>query len=322
MTSLSAIWNEIETAALEAGASRVGAAPLEIAQTDVFDRWIEAGRHASMAYLAKNREVRSSPSKRFPWANSVVVITVPYSSERPDEGFAAGVARYAQGDDYHDVLDAMLRKVEEQIKKSVPDSKTWRYVDTGPLSDRAYGAAAGLGFIGKNGMLIDEKRGSYFFIGTLLTSFDYDFEPLSVTDRCGRCTRCIDACPTDAILPDRTIDSHRCISYLTIEHRGEIDPSLAGQLGSNLFGCDICQEVCPWNRAAEDGHPAFDTRDTYRGRPIHELLSIDQEAFSTLFRKSAIKRAKLEGMKRNARLIAPDLIAARRENANLGVEED
>ena len=124
-----------------------------------------------------------------------------------------------------------------------------------------------------------------------------------MSDRCGRCTRCIDACPTDAILPDRTIASERCISYLNIEHRGEIDSQLASKLGHNIFGCDICQEVCPWNREPEEGHPAFATREEYRNRPLHDLLEMTQPQFSTLFRKSAIKRAKLEGMKRNARLI-------------------
>jgi len=303
MNSLRSIWSELESEATDAGISRIGGSPIEAAHSEMFTRWIAERHHAEMGYLEKNLSARVDPSSRFPWARSVIVIAVPYSADRPDDGMAAGIARYAQGDDYHDVLDRMLRRIENRLATIVPDVITRRYVDTGPLSDRTYGAQAGLGFIGKNGMLIDEKRGSYFFIGTLLTSLEHDLDPELVSDRCGRCTRCIDACPTDAILPDRTLASERCISYLNIEHRGEIEPTLASQLGTNLFGCDICQEVCPWNHAPEVGHPAFDSREDYRNRPIHDLLEMTQDEFSTLFRKSAVKRAKLDGMKRNARVI-------------------
>ncbi|MBW3670988.1 MAG: 4Fe-4S binding protein, partial [Acidobacteria bacterium] len=166
-----------------------------------------------------------------------------------------------------------------------------------------YATQAGLGWIGKNGMLIDERYGSYSFIGTLLTDLENDLPPPPVTDRCGTCTRCIDACPTDAILPDRTIDSHRCISYLTIEHRGDLPEQFEHALDGNLFGCDICQEVCPWNRKAPPGHAELNPRDEYRDRPIHEMIRLTQEEFSTLFRGSAVKRAKLAGITRNAAAI-------------------
>ena len=302
-TKLSEVWADLERVARDEGVLHLGASDIEDAHSALFGEWIERGRHASMSYLAKNAAIRANPVERFPWARSVVSILVPYSSERPNapEGaLSHHIARYALGDDYHDVLNRILRRFEEAL----PGVKTWRYVDTGPLSDRSYAAQAGLGWIGKNGMLIHEEHGSYFFIGTLLTALENDVDAATVADRCGACTRCLDACPTGAILPDRTIDSHRCISYATIEHRDEIDPHIAGRLESNAFGCDICQEVCPWNHAPAATHPSFASRDEYRATPVTDLLRFGQAQFSTLFRKSAVKRAKLAGMQRNVRLLA------------------
>src|SRR5438876_4309546 len=193
-----------------------------------------------MRYLAKNRAIRRDPQARFPWARSALVILVPYEAARPDASPGAlsnHIARYAFGDDYHEVLDGILRRLEEVLK---PHARSWRYVDTGPLSDRALAAQAGLGWIAKNAMLLNEQIGSYTFIGTLLTSLENDIAAEAVADRCGTCTRCLEACPTNAILPNRTVASEHCISYATIEHRGDL-PDI--QLASNAFGCDICQEV-------------------------------------------------------------------------------
>lgn len=297
-TKLSEVWLELERVARAEGVAHLGASELTDEHAALFADWIARGHHASMSYLAKNAAVRSAPSERFPWARSVVSILVPYASERPDakpNALSRHVSRYALGDDYHDVLDRILRRFEEAL----PGVQTWRYVDTGPLSDRAYAAQAGLGWIGKNGMLIHEQDGSYFFIGTLVTALENDLAAAIVADRCGTCTHCLDACPTNAILPDRTLDSSRCISYATIEHRGPLDERVATHLEGNAFGCDICQEVCPWNRAPAPPHPAFAPRDEYRATPITDLLRFTQADFSALFRKSAIKRAKLAGMQRN-----------------------
>jgi epoxyqueuosine reductase len=304
--NLSTLWNDIERTARASGALYVGASDLDDANAALFDEWIARGHHATMRYLVKNRAVRLDPHTRFPWAKSAIVMLVPYASERPhanEHALSDHIARYALGDDYHEVLDDMLRELEATIAQLAPGTKTWRYVDTGPLSDRALAANAGLGWIGKNSMLINEEHGSYFFIGTLLTSLANDVGAASVADRCGACTRCIDACPTRAILPNRTVASEHCISYLTIEHRGAIDHPLDG----NAFGCDICQEVCPWNEHPADAHPAFAAREEYRATPVTDLLRFEQADFSRLFRKSAIKRAKLEGMKRNVRLVIPSV---------------
>jgi len=297
ITKLSEVWPGVERAAHVSGAIRVGASDLSDEHVGLFEDWIATGHHATMEYLAKNRAVRRDPSARFPWAKSVIVILVPYAAERPDApagSLSHHVARYALGDDYHEVLDRILRKIEAALPSGV---KSWRYVDTGPLSDRSYAAQAGLGWIGKNGMLIDEERGSYFFIGTLLTSLENDIASATVADRCGSCTRCIDACPTNAILPNRTIASERCISYATIEHRGPLPENLT--LAGNAFGCDICQEACPWNATPAMPHPDFVARAEYRATPLTDLLRFEQADFSRLFRRSAVKRARLDGVKRN-----------------------
>jgi epoxyqueuosine reductase len=305
MLRLSEIWPTVERVARENGAIRAGAADLGDEHAPLFAEWIDRGHHATMHYLAKNRPVRLDPQSRFPWAKSAIVILVPYASERPDapaNALSNAIARYALGDDYHEVLERMLRRIEEAMPEGV---KTWRYVDTGPLSDRALAANAGLGWIGKNGMLIDEEIGSYFFIGTLLTSLENDINAATVADRCGTCTRCIDACPTNAILPNRTVASEECISYRTIEHRGDLPPNT--HLDGNAFGCDICQEVCPWNAHPAEAHPAFAARDAYRATPLTDLLRFEQADFSRLFTKSAIKRAKLAGMQRNVSALAQPL---------------
>lgn len=301
--TLSQVWPTLERVAREEGVLHLGASDLEDSHAGDFQRWIGRGQHASMSYLAKNVAVRSNPGRRYPWARSVVVILVPYSPERPyaPEGALSNhLARYALGDDYHEVLDRILRRLEGVLE----GVKTWRYVDTGPLSDRSYAAQAGLGWIGRNGMLLHEVDGSYFFIGTLLTALVNDIESATVADRCGACTRCVDACPTKAILPDRTVASQHCISYATIEHRGPLQEPVASHLAGNVFGCDICQEVCPWNAQPAASHPAFVARDSYRATPVTDLLRFTRSDFSSLFRKSAIKRARLAGMLRNAEAVA------------------
>ena len=300
LTRLSEVWDELSELAQEEHVIALGATPVTNAYSEVFEQWLANGYAGTMQYLHRHAQIRRDPLQRYPWANSAIAIAVPYSAERPtDDSIAAHTARYALGDDYHEVLDEILRKFELVLNRHTT-VKTWRYVDTGPLSDRTIAAMSGLGWIGRNAMLVNENHGSWFFIGVLLTSLECDVEPDRVVDRCGTCTRCVDACPTDAILPDRTVDSNLCISHATIEQRGVIANEMKAQLGMNLFGCDICQEVCPWNRKAPEAHPRFAMRDEYRATPITDLLKLDQSGFSQLFRKSAIKRAKRTGLLRNA----------------------
>lgn len=314
ITKLSEVWTSIERAGRDAGALHTGASDLTDDHAHVFEKWIDEQRHAGMRYLEKNVQARLHPAQRYPWAKSVVSILVPYSAERPAAPIGAmshHIARYALGDDYHDVLDRILQSIEGVLEGS--GAKTWRYVDTGPLSDRSYAAQAGLGWIGRNGMLIHEEQGSFFFIGTLLTSLENDIGSEEVADRCGACTRCIDACPTSAILLDRTISSDDCISYATIEHRGPLRAHLTEHLHDNAFGCDICQEVCPWNHAPAESHPSFFARQQYRSTPLTDLLRYSQAEFSSFFARSAIKRARRDGMRRNVEAILDIPSAEERE---------
>lgn len=306
---LSEIWAEILRVAIEQDVLAIGACPVE-QRGDLFDAWLERGFDADMGYLRRNRDVRIDPASRFPWARSAIVIAVAYPAERPSapaDAIARHIARYALGDDYHDVLDLILRRIEETIRDHDPTAETRRYVDTGPLSDRDLAARAGLGWIGRNGMLIHPDHGSWLVIGVLLTNLKTDLPVREILDQCGACRSCIDSCPTGAIVDDRMVDSRKCISWVTIEHRGPIPTDLTDRLEENLFGCDICQEACPWNESSPGPHEALAPRPSYGAKPIHALLRASQQEFSSLFRASAIKRAKRAGIIRNAILITREL---------------
>jgi epoxyqueuosine reductase len=229
--------------------------------------------------------------------------------EEEDTGQASGskrqgrVARYAWGDDYHDWmwgrLDALSAFVEAEASRTVIGR---RYVDTGPLLERELAVRAGLGWFGKNTMLINPRRGSWLLLGELLLDLELAYDRPFRTDHCGTCTRCIEACPTQCILPDRTLDASRCVSYLTIElRRKEMPQELRGSVGNWIFGCDICQEVCPWNRFAKPtGKLAFQPRQGTPRPELAELLALDDEGFRQRFKGSPIKRAKRSGLQRNA----------------------
>lgn len=254
-----------------------------------------------MAYLARPSAVerREDPRKIMPECRSILVAAWPYPA--PTVSAAAGrVAAYAVGPDYHDVLIEKLRSLMTSVQDFAGRPFGYRvYTDTGPILERELAQRAGLGWIGKNTCLIHPRRGSYLLLADVLLDLDLEPDASFSSDHCGTCTRCLDACPTACILPDRTIDARRCISYLTIELKGSIPPDLRPGIGDWLFGCDICQEVCPWNQAPLEAHPAFVPRDEYRATPVTDLLRFEQADFSRLFTKSAIKRAKLAGMKRN-----------------------
>jgi epoxyqueuosine reductase len=262
-----------------------------------FEDWLAAGHLGTMSYLERGREKRVNPDRVLPGARSVVTCALSYYQGPAADG-PAGVARYAWGDDYHSVLETRLRILADTIARLAPGSAARAYVDTGPLLERDLAARAGLGWIGKNTMLLHPELGSFFFIGTVLTTAGLEPDaPLA--DRCGTCTRCLDACPTDAFVAPYVLDARRCIAYLTIEHRGPIPSELRPGVGTWVFGCDVCQDVCPWNRRAavtRDG-PAFDARE----HPSHvELLTLDEAAYRDRFRGSPLKRARREGLARNA----------------------
>lgn len=282
---------------------------------DTYRHWVEAGLHGEMAYLAEERALarRADPRQILPECRAILVLGIPYfnpalaSSESAQATNTGRVAAYAWGDDYHLVLpprlQALVRFLEEQVGHPIPNRY---YTDTGPLLERDLAQRAGLGWIGKNTCLISPKHGSYFLLAEILLGLDLPPDPPFLTDHCGTCTRCIQACPTACIRPDRTLDARRCISYLTIENKGEIPPSLRPQMGNWVFGCDICQMVCPWNRrfASSHGDPAFAPREGLSLPVLSNELMLTSEAFQRKFRNNPVKRAKRRGYLRNVAVAA------------------
>ena len=276
----------------------------------VFEDWLKQGRNATMDYLAADpsRARRSDPRLILPECKSILVLAIAYSnpsltptplSER--EGARGKIAAYAWGADYHLILperlQALVAFIEEQVGQ--PVANRW-YTDTGPILERELAQRAGLGWIGKNTCLISPKHGSYFLLAEIFLDLELGTDPPFTMDRCGTCSRCIEACPTECILPDRTIDAGRCISYLTIELKDDISPELRPFVGNWVFGCDICQTVCPWNRfAAPEGDPAFNPREDGSQSNLIRELELSPKDFNRKFKDSPIQRAKRRGYLRN-----------------------
>ncbi len=262
-----------------------------------------------MQYLAteRARARRADPRRVLPECRSILVLATPYSppgesgAAAPGDETTGRIAAYARGDDYHEVLpprmQALVRFIESQVGHAV--ANRW-YTDTGPLLERDLAQRAGLGWIGKNTCLIHPKHGSYFLLSEILLDLDLEPDAPFTSDQCGSCTRCIEACPTECILPDRTLDAGRCISYLTIELKEDVPEELRGKIGSWVFGCDVCQSVCPWNRfAAERGDPAFSGNEPSQQPPLIRELELSAAEFNRRFRSSPVRRAKRRGYLRN-----------------------
>ena len=297
-----ALTRTVKERALELGFDRVavGAAapPLHGA---AFERWLEAGYAGGMDYIGRGRADRLDPGRLLPGWRSVVAVALNYAPREEDPAWR-GVARYARGRDYHDAIRPRLEALKDVLRTAGgPDVRSRASVDTSAVLERDLAASAGLGWIGKNTNLIAPGLGSYFFIGIVLTTAELTPDA-TLPDRCGTCTACLDACPTAAFVAPYTLDARRCISYLTIEHRGEIDPSLHASIGGWLFGCDVCQEVCPWNRHAPPRRDAALDAGNPPGAP-ETLVALSDAEFRQRFRGSALKRARREGLARNARIV-------------------
>ena len=300
------------------GFDPVGITDLGPARThDAFVRWLEKGYAGEMAYLKRGADKRRDTRLPFPGARSAVVVGLDYGGREP----SGPVARYARGDDYHEImvdrLDLLHRWIESELERPIRGKS---YVDTGPILERDLAQRAGLGWIGKNTMLVNPSRGSYFFIGALLLDLDLAPDAPFEADRCGTCTRCLDACPTNALVAPGELDARRCISYLTIEHRSDIAENLRPLIGDHLYGCDICQEVCPWNVsfARELDEPAFRPRPVLAGKNAaqlsQEMLDATDDDLRIAFRGSPMKRARLGGLRRNASIVLDNLARSNRDN--------
>ena len=286
-----------------AGIARLG----EMETADAFERWLDAGYAGDMHYLAKWRDKRRDSRLPYLGACSALVVAMRYGGREP----AGPVARYARGDDYHDVMVARLNELHRWLESTVGHPVRGKaYVDTGPLLERDLARRAGLGWFGKSTMLINPKIGSFFFLGALVVELELALDAPFEADRCGSCTRCLDACPTQAFVEPRVLDATRCISYLTIEARGETPEALREAVGEHLYGCDVCQDVCPWNvkfaTPLPDASP-YRPRAAIAGKDARtlarEILAMTEEEFRTAFRGSPMKRAKLQGLKRNAAVV-------------------
>jgi epoxyqueuosine reductase len=302
----------IREAARNAGFDLAGIAPAsDPPELEHFPRWVESGQAGEMKYLEARDEAgnlkRGSLRHTAPWARSVVVCAInyntaqPYSTEFRDPA-RGWISRYAWGgEDYHDSVLRRLREVEAALQRSVSGPLTTRcYVDTGPLVERVYAKYAGVGWIGKNTCIINQQRGSWLFLGVLLTSLELTPD-LPAIDRCGTCTRCLDACPTQAFTGPHQLDATKCISYLTIEKRGAIPEEMRDGIGRHVFGCDICQDVCPWNRKAPASSAAeWQPRPELVNPALDWLAELSAESFRAQFRHTPISRAKRSGLRRNA----------------------
>jgi epoxyqueuosine reductase len=271
-----------------------------------FEDWLSAGTHGEMEYMARGDEKRRDPQKILPGAKSVVVLALNYFQGNGDaadtaaatkEGARGRIARYAWGDDYHDVIAEKLDKIDIFLREFGGQQKC--YVDTGPILERDHAAQAGIGWHGKSTMLIDEKLGTWFFLAEILTTVELPpDEP--ARDRCGTCERCINACPTGAITAPHKLDARRCISYLTIELKSSIPLELRPLIGDRIFGCDDCLDACPWNRFAQVSHEsAFAARRSTTAFSLRDYLALNETEFRNLFRNSPIKRIKRRGFLRN-----------------------
>ena len=269
------------------------------------EHWLNKGMHGTMRYMENHFELRVDPSKLVPGAKSVITLLINYfpSEKQAEGGFK--ISKYAYGNDYHEVIRMKLKQFLEELKKNVGEINGRGFVDSAPVLERSWAQRSGAGWIGKNGNLITKNDGSFFFIATLITDLQLQPDDPIAKDYCGSCTRCIDACPTGAIMEEKVVDGSKCISYFTIELKEMLIPEdMKGKFNDWMFGCDICQDVCPWNRFSKSSHESPFT-------PIPEILNfstaqweeLTEETFKTIFKNSSLKRSKFSGIKRNLQFL-------------------
>ena len=271
------------------------------------ESWLNKGMHGTMQYMENHFDMRIDPTKLVPGARSVITLLLNYFPAEQQHNDTPKIAKYAYGDDYHEVIREKLRSLLQHIKVNIGEVEGRGFIDSAPVLERSWAKRSGLGWIGKNGNLIHKQAGSFFFIATLIVDLELDYDQPYVKDYCGSCTKCIDACPTDAILPDKVIDGSKCISYFTIELKEALIPdAMKNKFNDWMFGCDVCQDVCPWNRFAKP-------TNEINFKPIPEILNfstndwedLTEESFKNIFRSSPLKRSKWKGIKRNIHFIKP-----------------
>lgn len=302
-----ALTRALKDEAARLGFERVGIAPIVAPPTyPHFLDWLSTGHAAGMNYLERNTAIRADPAALFPDGRSIVVVSLVYGAPEPasSDPSRGKVARYARGADYHEILWRRLDALLTWLRAKHPGADGRSLADTAPLLERDFARLAGLGWVGKNTMLIDRRIGSFTVLGALIVNIELEPDPPHETAHCGTCTRCLDACPTNAFAEPYVLDARKCISYATIEHRGPIDDALAETLDGWVFGCDICQDVCPWNRKAPPGRlPELDARPALTNPDLIAWLDRDPAEFTRSLKGTALSRAKRVGLLRNAALI-------------------
>jgi len=269
-----------------------------------FENWLKKGYQGTMSYLEKNFDKRLDPQKLVPGAKSVISLTYNYFPQKKtlnENSFI--ISKYAYGKDYHFIIKDKLKALFNLLKKEIGDIEGRVFVDSAPIHERAWAKISGLGWIGKNSLLLNKKMGSYFFLAEIICDLDLEYDS-SVSDHCGTCTKCIDACPTDAITESQVLDANKCISYLTIENKNEIPKELSKSFNNYIFGCDICQDVCPWNKFAKPhNEKEFLPKEELSKFTKKDWQELTNETFNKIFKNSAVKRTKFEGLKRNIKAL-------------------
>ena len=292
----------IKRKALELGFSSCGISKARFLseEEEKFEKWLSNGYHGTMSYLEKNIDKRLDPRILVPESKSIISLTYNYYPPKKlinKNNFI--ISKYAYGRDYHKVLKKKLKKLFNNMKEKIGNIEGRVFVDSAPVHERAWAKLSGLGWIGKNSLLINKDVGSYFFIAEIICDLELEYD-VPVSDRCGNCTRCIDACPTNAITQAQVIDSNKCISYLTIENKDSIPKELKNEMNQSIFGCDICQDICPWNRfSTPHNEKEFLPNQKLKKLRKKDWIELTEETFNRIFEGSAIKRAKYKGLKKN-----------------------
>ena len=292
----------IKRKALELGFSSCGISKARFLseEEEKFEKWLSNGYHGTMSYLEKNIDKRLDPRILVPESKSIISLTYNYYPPKKlinKNNFI--ISKYAYGRDYHKVLKKKLKKLFNNMKEKIGNIEGRVFVDSAPVHERAWAKLSGLGWIGKNSLLINKDVGSYFFIAEIICDLELEYDA-PVSDRCGNCTRCIDACPTNAITQAQVIDSNKCISYLTIENKNSIPKELKNEMNQSIFGCDICQDICPWNRfSTPHNEKEFLPNQKLKKLRKKDWIELTEETFNRIFEGSAIKRAKYKGLKKN-----------------------
>lgn len=267
------------------------------------EKWLNKNRHGEMHYMANHFDKRLDPTKLVEGSKSVISLLLNYYPEDIQKEGTYKVSKYAYGQDYHHVIKSKLRQLQEFITEEIGEVDGRAFVDSAPVLDKAWAAKSGLGWIGKHSNLLTQKVGSFYFIAELIVDLELDHDH-PVTDHCGSCTACLDACPTQAIVEPHVVDGSKCISYFTIELKDEIPATFKGQFDDWMFGCDVCQDVCPWNRFSKaHREPLFNPHPDLLSNDKKDWEEITQEVFNVIFKKSAVKRTKFSGLKRNIQFL-------------------